>query len=126
MFGTVAPKDTVRLADGTKLSGPTVSAAVADLKNGAKVAVSLRFDNGRTRVRDVRPKYPPKKKNGATATEPEPARARTAPAPPPPPPPARPDRPLVEAELGHAADAALGAGRPDQRQRSRCRWACAA
>ena len=60
VYGVVAKGHKVRLADGTKLSGATVTTAVAALKPGAAVAVTLRFDNGKSRVKKVKPKGKPK------------------------------------------------------------------
>ena len=81
VYGVVAKGRKVRLADGTKLSGAAVTTAVAALKPGAAVAVTLRFDNGQSRVKNVKPKTKPK---------PKPVAPPPAPAPPPPAPPAGP------------------------------------
>ena len=52
VFGVVSGS-TVRLADGTRLRGATVAAAVAKLKAGSNVKVKLRFANGRTLVHGI-------------------------------------------------------------------------
>lgn len=55
VFGVVAKGHKVRLADGTKLKGAAVKRAVTGLKPGEHVAVSLRFVEGKSRVRAVTP-----------------------------------------------------------------------
>jgi hypothetical protein len=52
----VAGKDSVRLADGTKLRGANVTSGLAALKPGARVSVTLAFAKGKSHVRDVKPK----------------------------------------------------------------------
>jgi hypothetical protein len=83
VYGVVTKADSVRLADGKRIGGETVKAAVADLRPGAPVAVSLRFSQGRTQVRSVKPKpskpvkapKPPRKKPAPTVPAPAPAPA---------------------------------------------------
>ena len=79
VYGVVAKGHKVRLADGTKLSGAAVTTAVAALKPGAAVAVTLRFDNGKSHVKTVKPKVKPK------VAPVVPAAPATPPAPPAPP-----------------------------------------
>ena len=63
----------MRLADGTKLRGAAVTTAVAALKPGAPVAVTLRFDNGKSHVKTVKPKAKPKTKPVVPPAAPAPA-----------------------------------------------------
>jgi hypothetical protein len=82
VYGVVTTAHKVRLADGTKLRGAAVTTAVAALKPGAPVAVTLRFDNGKSHVKTVKPK-----------TRPKPKPVPPAPAAPAPGPPAGPAGP---------------------------------
>ena len=121
VFGVVAKGGTVRLADGTQARRRDRDDRRRCAQAGAPVAVTLRFDNGRSHVKTVKPKprkpvKPPKKPRsvgntgGNTGTATAPGTGTTAPR--------AGHRALVEAELRRAADPALGAGRPAQRQRS--------